>query len=185
MPKPAKRTPVSSRTVAYNNNDNNDGLPRLRPLDERIRQLNHRGNSAGQISKILKSDPEAQGENGKGWGIGKSAVGDRIKEMRMDPRNKIRANFKKVGGTPSEQKKWYKVMLWLRDYSKQYQKRNGFKISLRTAYYDATDLKIVKDTEYDAFVKNATDARIGYPDQDGNLLLPKYPWMLSQMTAVY
>jgi hypothetical protein len=44
-----------------------------------------------------------------------------------------------------------------------------------TAFYDAVDLHLVRDDEYNTFDTKATDARIGYVDQNGELLLPELP----------
>ena len=42
-------------------------------------------------------------------------------------------------------------------------------------FYQAVDENIVEGNEYNAFNKAATDARMAYVDQDGELLLPKLP----------
>jgi hypothetical protein len=46
-------------------------------------------------------------------------------------------------------------------------------VAIRTAFYDATDLNLVEEHEYNQFVSKVADARIGYVDQNGELLLPE------------
>jgi hypothetical protein len=77
--------------------------------------------------------------------------------------------------SPCQNGRWYKIIEWLKNHAEQYEIRNGFKISLRTAFYDAMDAGLVNDNEYCTFDSKATDARIGYIDQEGELLLPELP----------
>ena len=164
MSEPTGRSPVPSRTADANRNDN--GVFRLSQLDQRIKELNHSGLSFQQISDALKVE---------GMGLSKSSVCEHLKEIRLMAGSEIRANFKKVGGIPRENQRWYKIILWLEKHAEKYRRHQGFPPSIRTMYYDALDEKLVKDNEYNAFNKAATDARMGYVDQDGKLLLPKLP----------
>ena len=163
MSDPTERSAGGSRMVPDEYGE--DGLS---PRDRRIKQLNHEGYSIGQISKILKSDPED-------WGLSASSVCEHLKEMRLDSGNQIRANFQKFGGKPKEEQKWSTVMLILRKDTESYTRLMGFKPMIRTMFYQHVDEGHVKPDEYNAFVKAATDARIGYVGQDGELLLPRLP----------
>src|SRR5918992_1360291 len=151
----------------FGDDDDDNGF-KLSPQDRRILELNHQGLSAAKISNILKTE---------GMPLSKTSVGEHLKEMRLDPNNDVQVNYD--GGGRSEAKKkeqrWYKIMEWLKNYAEQYKRRHGFKISLRTAFYDATDLHLVGEDEYNTFAAKAADARIGYVDQNGKLLLPQLP----------
>jgi hypothetical protein len=148
----------------YDDDGDDDG--HLTPKNRRIRQLNHQGYSLGQISKILKDE---------GMGISKQAINERLKEMRMDPSNKIQMNFKRTGGIPKEKLRWYRVIARLKSEVAAYTVRMGFKPSVRTMFYQFVDEGIVDADEYGAFNNKATDARLGYLDQEGKLLLPLLP----------
>lgn len=170
---PAERSAIRARTpLEEAGGYGDDGLS---SLDRRIKELNHQGYSSRGISRVLKSDPEAQGPYGEGWGIGFSAVHERLKEMRLDPRNEIRVNFARTGGKRREEQRWYKIIEILKKETEQYTRYFGFKPMVRTMFYQMRDEGHVKDDEYKAFVEAATDARIGYVDQEGKLLLPRLP----------
>jgi hypothetical protein len=162
LPKRAKRSPVPSRTA----DTESDGGFKLSELDERIKELNNQGLSQQQISNALKA---------AGMGLSKSSVYEHLKEIRLLQGHKILANFKRVGGIPMEEQRWYKIILWLREEVNTYQSRHGFKPSIRTMFYQAVDEKRVRADEYNSFNSAATDARMGYVDQDGKLLLPRLP----------
>lgn len=68
-------------------------------------------------------------------GISQQAINERLKEMRMDPSNRIQANFKRTGGIPREKLRWYRVIARLKSEVASYTVRMGFKPPVRTMFY--------------------------------------------------
>jgi hypothetical protein len=141
-----------------------DGF-QLRELDRPILELHHQGYSSRKISAILTTE---------GMPLTGVSVCSHLREMRLDPSNGVRTDSNNIRKSKTDGK-WYKIIEWVKNHAEQYERRNGFKISLRTAYYDAIDAGLVKDNEYNRFDKYAADARIGYIGQDGELCLPELP----------
>jgi hypothetical protein len=108
--------------------------------------------------------------------LSKTSVGEHLKEMRLDPNNDVQANFSTSRNKEARKtQRWYKIIEWLLNSVERYGRLHGFKPSLRTMFYEAVDEKVVREHEYNTFCAKAADARIGYVDQDGDLLLPELP----------
>lgn len=149
--------------TAWTEDDENSGWS---DRDCRIRALYNSGFSSRRISEILTAE---------GMPLGKTGVALRVKELRLDPDNEMRTSASRKGGVPKYKQKWYKIISELKIAVEEYTRRMGFKPSLRTMFYDFVDRKLVGENEYQTFGSRATDSRIGYIGQDGELLLPQLP----------
>jgi hypothetical protein len=129
-------------------------------------ELNQEGYGIRRISQLLN-----QRYNIK---LSPSAVQRHITELRQAPDNDVQVNFQYTGsGKLKEERKWYKIILAVKEYLPKYQKTWGSKPSLRTAFYDMQDMHLLGPNEYDSFDEATVTARLGWVDSNGELIYPK------------
>ena len=148
--------------VSPDNGREEDFLFEPSELDQRILELNEEGHSANKISKLLKDR--------HGIRLSGRNVSRHLLELRQ--LFNVKVNYK----TPKRSKendRWYKIILELQEYIPKYTQDNGFKPSVRTAFYDFQDLHRVKKHEFGRFDSVTVKARLGYRDANGDLVYPK------------
>src|SRR5215204_1669614 len=141
-----------------------NGSFELSELDQRILELNQQGLSGAQISKALKSE---------GIELSKRSVLRHLTELRQDPDNDVQVNFECTYQKPKSEQKWYNTILKLQEMITEYVRRQGFKPSARTMFYDLQDLGLLNANEYNTFSSATVKARLGWTDSNGELIYPK------------
>jgi hypothetical protein len=140
----------------------------LSEVDQRILELNHRGHSIREISRLLKENYNIQ--------LGRSSVIRHLAELRQDPENDVQINNEcTIPRKPRKETRWYKIVERLKKNISKHIRVHGFKPSSRTMYYQLIDEKLLKGSESDhkTFVEVTVKARLGWVDSDGKLMYPK------------
>lgn len=146
---------MTSDALSYSN---------LNERDERILKLNRQGLSAAQISKVLMSE---------GIELSKRSVLRHLTELRQDPDNNVKVNFKYKSHKPKSEFRWYKIIEVLRKEIAEYTRTRGTKPSSRTMFYQLQDLGLVKPHEDTTYTRVTVWARLGWTDSNGELMYPK------------
>jgi hypothetical protein len=149
----------------------------LSEKDQHILELNQQGFSSTKISGLLRSR--------YGIELCPRAVRRHLTELRQDKQNNVRVN-RQPPKRSKENDKWYNIILELRNYIAGYTQRNGFKPSVRTAFYDMQDdhnerlekgllpdKRVLKHHDYATFIQRTVIARLGWKDANGELIFPK------------
>jgi hypothetical protein len=136
----------------------------LSERDQRILELNQQGHSAAQISKVLNSE---------GIELSKRSVLRHLTELRQDPDNNVKVNFKYKSQKPKSEFRWHKIIQVLRKEIAEYTRTRRTKPSSRTMFYQLQDLGLVKPHEDITYSRVTVLARLEWRDSNGELMYPK------------
>jgi hypothetical protein len=136
----------------------------LSERDQHILELNKQGYSAGQISKVLNSE---------GIELSTRSVLRHLTELRQDPDNNVKVNFKYKSQKPKSEFRWHKIIQVLQKEIAEYTRTRRTKPSSRTMFYQLQDLGLVKPHEDTTYTRVTVLARLGWTDSNGELMYPK------------